>query len=170
MMGKWLAPSLAFLASTPSAVVAEAPNMVFLTCDTIRYYKGADEGKSLPEKLYFKVDFKTSNVTEFNIDRGVYEPLCGPESSEWKFGEPQGVCSVGDEIVSVGSTEKIFLSTSWRTIFIYRSSGRISGSQRIYLGRVTDFADFMKQTPMVHYDISGVCQQGADMSKSKKAF
>lgn len=169
-MRKWALPSLALIVSVPTAAMAEVSETVFLSCDAARYYKGADEGKVMPEKLYYKVDMANSDVMEFNADLGKYERLCGGQGKDWKFAEPQGNCSVGDDLVSVGSTEITFMATSWKTLFFYRSSGRLSGSERLYAGVVTDIVDAMKKTPMINYDIKGSCQQGVDMSKAKKAF
>jgi len=61
-------------------------------------------------------------------------------------------------------------ATSSRTIFIYRASGRITGSQKLYFGRETDTIGSIGKSPMVNYDIRGTCQQGPDMSLKKKAF
>lgn len=166
---KWIIiPALVILGSTPT--IAETANPVFLSCDTTRHYKGSDDGKVMPEKLYFRINLTNSNVTEFNSDLGKYEVLCGTRTSDWKLGEPQGVCTVGDTLVTVGSTKLLLATTSSRTLMIYRSSGRLTGSQKLLSGSVTDAIDLVSKPPMVSYDIRGTCQQGPDMSKSKKAF
>ena len=173
MMKNWewnAIPALVLLAVIPTSALAESSNAVFLSCDTTRHYKGSDDGKVMPEKLSFKIDLTNSNVTEFNADLGKYEVLCGTRTGDWKLVEPQGVCSVGDELVTVGSTKLVLAATSSRTLIIYRSSGRITGSQKLLSGVVTDVIDQLGKSPMISYDIRGVCQQGPDMSLKKKAF
>jgi hypothetical protein len=173
MMKNWewnAIPTLVLLAVTPTSALAEASNAVFLSCDTTRHYNDSDVGKVMPEKLYFRIDLTNSNVTEFNADLGKYEILCGTRTNDWKFFEPQGVCTVGDTLVTVGSTKLLLAATSSRTLMIYRSSGRITGSQKLLSGAVTDAIDLVSKPPMVSYDIRGTCQQGVDMSLKKKAF
>jgi hypothetical protein len=168
---EWKAISaLVLLAVIPTSALAESSNAVFLSCDTTRHYDGSDGGKVMPEKLYFKIDLTNSKVTEFNADLGKYEVLCGTRTGDWKLSEPQGVCSVGDELVTVGSTKLLLAATSSRTLAIYRSSGRITGSQRLYFGVIPEVIDQLGKPTLVKYDIRGTCQQGPDMSLKKKAF
>lgn len=168
-MLKWRLPTLMLLCALPSAAVAQSSDKLFLTCDTVRQYKGSDKGKVLPEPLYLKIDMKSSMISQFNPDLGKYEDLCEPKGVTPKVWEWQGSCSVSDEMISLG-TKRGGLATTWKNFLIYRASGRISGSVSVYFGMVMDFKEMMEKTPMVEYDTVGTCQKGADLSTSKKAF
>jgi hypothetical protein len=101
----------------PTAVSAQSTAYIYLDCDVTRYYKGIDEGKTLRDRLYFKVNMENSDVMEFDIDRGKYEVLCGAQNEDYKFAEAQGNCSVGDEIISVSSNKRLLMLTNWKTFF-----------------------------------------------------
>jgi hypothetical protein len=169
LMARRYLPTMLLLWAIPSGTVAQTPNTLFLTCDTVRRYHGGDEGHVQPERLFLKIDAQTSMIEKFNVDLARYEKLCEqsrnvPAVSTW-----EGSCFLGEDIISLSSRLIGFSFTVWQNFRIYRGSGRISGSVNVYFGYV-EIDDIREKNPLRQYDIEGSCRQGEDMTNSGRAF
>jgi hypothetical protein len=158
-----------FFGALPSVALAQASDILFLTCETVRQYKGPDEGKTLNLKLYLRIDPRTSIISEFNPDLTKYEDLCPqidvtPNGREWA-----GRCTMDKDMVSLAVNRVGIFTTQWKNFTIYRGSGRLQGSESVYVGPVQP-KDMLNKTPISQFLIFGRCQKGSDMSASEKVF
>jgi hypothetical protein len=155
------------LGALPSVAVAQSSDILFLTCKTVREYKEPAESK--PVILYLKIDPRTSIISEFNSDLTKYEDICPPKDETSDGRQWEGSCTMDKDIVSLAVDRVGVFTTQWKNFTIYRGSGRIQGSESVYMGQVK-WEESLDKTPISQFLIYGFCQKGADMSLSKKAF
>lgn len=153
----------------PSVTLAQSSDMLFLTCETVRQYKGPDEGKTSTVSLHLKIDPRTSIISEFNADFTKYEDLCPQKDVTSNGRHWEGSCTMDQDTVSLAVNRVGMFSTELKNFTIYRGSGRIQGSVSFYFGSVQP-EDTLAKTPISQFLIFGKCQKGADMSATEKVF
>jgi hypothetical protein len=168
-MGKSIYPSLMMLVAVTTPAAAQTTDPIFLDCDTVSEYVVPNKGQVVRKTLHFKLDFVNSDVLELDVDKGIYVSWCrDPEKNERL--RDKGSCIITDDMIYANVTKPISIITALDDLTFYRQTGKIKGSRKSYLDTTRDFIEIMKKSPLVHYRIDGVCQQGVDLSPSKRAF
>jgi hypothetical protein len=172
-MGKSIYPSLLMLAAVTTPAIAQNTNPIFLECDVdvVLREPARNDGNPSLGKMYYKIDIQTSDVSKLDIDDGKYKTLCSDRQKKREIGVSQGGCDIYEDFVYASGTALYLGFTVWQTVTIYRYSGKISTSTKIYSGNATEFEDLLKTNNITHrVDTQGTCKQGSDMSLRKKAF
>jgi hypothetical protein len=170
-MGKLTLPSLIMLVAVSTPAAAQTANPIFLECDVNVTLREPADGKVSSGKIYYKIDTQLSDVSKFDIDNGKYETLCSDRKKKREIGVSQGGCDIYEDFVYASGTALYLGFTVWENVSIYRYSGKISTSTKIYSGNATEFEDLLKTNNITHrVDTQGTCKQGSDMSLKKKAF
>ena len=158
-----------FLSAVPSFSAPQPPSAVFLDCDTLSEYSIPNKGQVVQTKLHFKIDFENSDVLELNPNKGIYESFCkDPEKIE--FFRVKGTCLFTEDMIYADATKPLMAITALDQIYFYRKTGKIGGSRRTYSDNSRDILELIKKSPIVEIYISGNCQQGVDLSPTKRAF
>jgi hypothetical protein len=168
VMYKKLALSLSLISFATSAY-AQSTSDIFVDCEVVRSYN-VPEKKFVRESLNFKIDTSNSIIYEFDFDKGKYDHKCLKSEGDLKIGESSGYCMVNDEAVRFTNLSQYGFFHNSESITIYRSSGKIRGDLSMYQGPFKRGEFDSNKRPMVEYKINGTCQQGADLSRAKKAF
>jgi hypothetical protein len=170
-MGKLTLPSLIMLVAVSIPATAQTTNPIFLECDVNVTLREPADGKASSGKIYYKIDTQLSDVSKFDVDNGKYETLCSDRKKKREIGVSQGGCDIYEDFVYASGTALYLGFTVWENVSIYRYSGKISTSTKIYSGNATEFEDLLKTNNITHrVDTQGTCKQGSDMSLKKKAF
>ena len=170
-MGKLTLPSLVMLVAVSTPAASQTSNPIFLDCDVNVTLREPADGKASSGKIYYKIDTLLSDVSKFDVDNGKYETLCSDRKKKREIGVSQGGCDIYEDFVYASGTALYLGFTVWENVSIYRYSGKISTSTKIYSGSATEFEDLLKTDNITHrVDTQGTCKQGSDMSLRKKAF
>ena len=170
-MGKLIYPPLILLVAVTTPAIAQTSNPIFLECDVNVTLREPANGKASSGKIYYKIDTQLSDVSKFDVDNGKYETLCSDRKKKREIGVSQGGCSIYEDFVYAGGSALYLGFTVWENVSIYRYSGKVSTSTKIYSGNATEFEDLLKRENITHrVDTEGTCKQGSDMRLKRKAF
>ena len=171
-MGKLIYPSLVMLVAVTTPVAAQTAKPIFLDCYVNQTGSGPDKGdRKTSGMIYYKIDIQKSDVSKLDKDDGKYKTLCSDINKKREFGVLQGRCNIGEDLVYTTGNAVFLGFTVWENLSLYRYSGKLSTTTKIYSGIATEFEDLLKSENITHrVETEGTCKQGTDMSLKTKAF
>jgi len=156
--------------TTPAAAQTAKP--IFLDCDVDQTRSEPDKGdRKTSGRIYYKIDIQNSDVSKLDRDDGKYKTLCSDLKKKREFGVLQGRCNISEDLVYTSGNAVFLGFTVWENLSLYRYSGKLSTTTKIFSGIATEFEDLLKSENITHrVETEGTCKQGADMSLKAKAF
>ena len=167
----------AFFGYQTHIAIARELDVVFLTCNAVHQYSRYNNNNDRRVEsvvTFLKIDVKTSEIYRLNIDSLRYENQCEKRQmrqGQTTIGDRRSNCTISDDLVTVNRSSLFLEGSLFETLEIYRGSGRISGTVRLYMMEYKhDLLAFAGKDPYTHYHVRGMCQKGTDMSNSQRAF